>query len=69
MLTNAMDVHIKGRRGLTCEIWEENTAEQVKDPSSAVEGDCVGVSILRTNTKVLSEPGDRYSRRPGTGRL
>jgi len=40
----------------------------VKYPSSAVEDDCVGISILRTFAKVLTEPRKRYSRGLGIRR-
>ena len=40
----------------------------MKDPSFAVEGDCVGVSLLWTFAKVLTEPRKRYSRGPGIRR-
>jgi hypothetical protein len=38
----------------------------VKYPSPTVVGDCLLVCILRTVSKVLPKPGDRYSRGSGS---
>ena len=68
ILLNLVNVCFRGTRGLTSAIRKENRAEQVEDPSSAVEAHSLGVSILRTFAKVLTEPGKRYSRGPGIRR-
>ena len=65
ILLNLVNVCFRGTRGLTSAIRKENRAKQVEDPSSAVEAHSLGVSILQTFAKVLTEPGKRYSR--GTG--
>ncbi|KAG2612634.1 hypothetical protein PVAP13_4KG314705 [Panicum virgatum] len=68
ILPNPVNVCCRETRGLTSAVRKENRAKQVEDPSSAVEAHSLGVSILRTFAKVLTEPGKRYSRGPGIRR-